>query len=405
VRIGVLGPVSLELLRRRRPGLPGDLAPGTAGSVVATLVEGLLDDGHEVVVFSLSRRTDTGVREARSLTVHDIPERPDRRARDLFAVERQGLLEAVRAHPVDVLHAHWSYEYALAALASGRPTLVTLHDHAPTIARYQPDMHRAVRLLMNTAVVRRAPHLTVTSPYLLRRLTPAARRKAVVIPNMFAPPAPELLAATGPPAPELLAAAGPAEPRPDGPVVVSVLNGYGRRKNADTALAALHLLRRGEPTARLVLLGDGMQAGGPAEAYAREHGLQEGVDFVGSVPYDDSLARIAAADALLHPAREEAFGMAVLEAMALGTPVVGGIHSGNVPDLLGGGRFGVLCDVEDPVDMAAALAGLLQEPDAARALAARARRRAAAFTPAAVIPRYVQAYHDVLAAAPLTRGD
>jgi glycosyltransferase involved in cell wall biosynthesis len=90
--------------------------------------------------------------------------------------------------------------------------------------------------------------------------------------------------------------------------------------------------------------------------------------------------------------------MAVLEAMALGTPVVGGVRSGNVPDLLGGGRYGVLCDVEDPSDMAAAIAGILQEPEAARALAARARRRAAAFTPDVVIPGYVQAYRDVLAA-------
>jgi glycosyltransferase involved in cell wall biosynthesis len=387
VRIGILGPVSLDLLRRRRPGVPGEPGPGTAGSLVATLVEGLLDQGHEVVVFTLSQRAAPRIREAGRLTVCDAVDRPGRRARDFFAVERRGLLEAVLAHPVDVLHAQWSYEYALAALASGRPTLVTLQDHAPTITRYQPDMHRAVRLLMNEAALRRAPYLTVTSPYLLGRLTPTARRKAVVIPNMFAPPDPEVLAP-----------AEPAEPRPDGPVVVSVLNGYGRRKNADTALVAHALLRQSAPAARLILLGDGMQAGGPAESYARDRGLHPGVDFVGSVPYDESLARIAAADVLLHPAREEAFGMAVLEAMALGTPVVGGVRSGNVPDLLGGGRYGVLCDVEDPSDMAAAIAGILEEPEAARALAARARRRAAAFTPDVVIPGYVQAYQDVLAA-------
>ena len=69
---------------------------------------------------------------------------------------------------------------------------------------------------------------------------------------------------------------------------------------------------------------------------------------------------IAAADAVLHPAREEAFGMVVLEAMASGTPVVGGWSSGNVPCLLGGG-CGLMCDVTRDVDVAAALAALLAD--------------------------------------------
>jgi hypothetical protein len=65
------------------------------------------------------------------------------RAWDLFAQERAGLERAMREDPCDVVHAHWTYEFALAALASGQPTLVTARDWAPTILL----MQRRLRLL------------------------------------------------------------------------------------------------------------------------------------------------------------------------------------------------------------------------------------------------------------------
>ena len=60
-------------------------------------------------------------------------------------------------------------------------------------------------------------------------------------------------------------------------------------------------------------------------------------------------------DVLVHPSLEEAFGIAVADAMALGIPVIGGLNSGAVPWLLGEGTCGMLCDVCCAEKMAAAM--------------------------------------------------
>ena len=387
MRVGVVGPLSLDLLRWTS-GPPPDLPVGSTAPVVTTLANGLLERGHDVTVFTLSPQVAAPTTHTSGpLTVCIAPQRVRHRGRDFFARERRLLLAMLREHECDVLHAQWTYEYALAALATGRPALITAHDHAATIIRHVPDLHRAARLLMDRTVVRRAPRLTATSAYLLARLAPSVRGKTTVIPNLI---------------PRSMFEQGAAEDdrrRPDGPpVIVTVVNGFDRRKNVDGALEAFALLRARHPQACLRLVGLGMGPGQVAQKHALRRGVAEGVDFLGAQPFATALGEIAGADVLLHPSREEAFGMTVLEAMALGTPVVAGLRSGNVPHLLAGGRCGVLCDVEDPVDVAAAVCATLEEAKATSALIGRARRQAqTGYCEDVVVPRYEEAYRRVVA--------
>jgi glycosyltransferase involved in cell wall biosynthesis len=88
---------------------------------------------------------------------------------------------------------------------------------------------------------------------------------------------------------------------------------------------------------------------------------------------DDTTAFYAAIDLFVSPSRSESFGLAILEAMARGCPVVATATDGAVT-LLDEGR---LAPVEDPVGLAAKIVELLSDRDACRAEGQLMRDRAA----------------------------
>jgi glycosyltransferase involved in cell wall biosynthesis len=296
----------------------------------------------------------------------------------------------MRAYPVDVMHAQWTYDYAWSALDANPATLVTVRDHARAIFAHSLDASRFMRGIMNGIVLRKATYLSANSEYLYRTLTPAQQCKTRVVPN-FCPPVLDGISSGD----------RPHASDPDGPVVVTVTNGFSRWKNVQRAIRAFDLVRRKVPSAQLHLVGDDMGEAGPARAYALSVGLMAGVKFLGRLPYVEALREMAAATVLLHPALEESFGMAALEAMALGTPVVGGRHSGNIPCLLDGGRAGTLCNVRSPDSMAGAVLSLVDDPERAAELSGCAKTLARErFCEETAIEAYLQYYRDILEQQP-----
>ena len=84
--------------------------------------------------------------------------------------------------------------------------------------------------------------------------------------------------------------------------------------------------------------------------------------FAGAVPREDLAGFYAAADLLVWPAVNEAYGMALLEAQATGLPVIAG-DTGGVPDVVHHGETGLLCPVGDAAMFSDALKMLLEAPD------------------------------------------
>ncbi len=165
------------------------------------------------------------------------------------------------------------------------------------------------------------------------------------------------------------------------------------RKGHDVLLDALARL----PDPRLVVLvaGDGSQRNA-LQARAERHGLGARVRFLGRV--DDVAAVLAAADVAVMPSRQEGLGVAALEAMATGLPVIAS-RIGGLPEAVVDGETGCLVPPGDVAALAAAIAGLAADPERARRLGAAGQARVqAGFTMAAMARGTLAVYRELVEA-------
>jgi glycosyltransferase involved in cell wall biosynthesis len=326
-----------------------------AGTNVWQLVRDLLDRGQRVSVVTLDQAVTTPVAVNRQLL--DVvcgPLRARHCMRDLMQVERHAVRDGLLRTRPDLVHAHWCYEYALGALATGIPTLVTVHDWAPTIVRLMAPRDRPYwmgRALMFFLTLARARYLTANSPYIADKVRRFSKAAIEVVPNGF----PDASFAQEGEHAGLSAVA-------EQPVIISINNGFGPLKNVQSLLEAFHTLRQRGIDCQLHLVGGDYEPGGSCEAWARQRRFATGVTFVGTLPREQTLQRMARATVLVHPAREESFGMTLIEAMSQRLAVIGGTRSGAVPWVLGGGKAGLLVDVEDPRALAQAMEAVLTQP-------------------------------------------
>jgi glycosyltransferase involved in cell wall biosynthesis len=116
---------------------------------------------------------------------------------------------------------------------------------------------------------------------------------------------------------------------------------------------------------------------GPAHRWSTHRNLAAGVEFVGPQPNSTVINRLLQeVDVLVHPSLEETFGIAAVEAMAVGIPVIGGLRSGAIPWVLGNGKSGLLLDVTSSTAIANGMRRMLQEPHLRSSLARSGRERA-----------------------------
>lgn len=152
-------------------------------------------------------------------------------------------------------------------------------------------------------------------------------------------------------------------------------------KGFDIAIRALALI----PRAHLAIAGEGPERAA-LEALAREAGVAGRVAFLGW--RSDVGALLAACDVFVCSSRHEPLGNIVLEAWSASRPVVAAAAQGP-SELIADGETGLLVPVDAPEALAAAIRGLLDDPQRAARLAAAGRAAFARdFTEAAVLARW-----------------
>ncbi len=293
---------------------------------------------------------------------------PFRRFRVLLRSRRQTRLLAVR---VEQLAAAWlllgrrpalvylntvkSACYIRPAILMRRPVVLHVHELEPlvseTLARYQLDgLFVRLRLVACSAAVRDN----------LARVTGVAPSDIAVIPSTIdAAHVAEQ------------ARAAPAYVEPAGRLVVGACGTADHRKGTDLWLEMAARVHHHEMGKYVHFVWVGQPSIPDLQERVRELGVEDAVTFTGEVenPYPD----IAAMDIFTHSARQDPFPLAVLEAMALGRPVVAFAVNG-VKDQLG--EAGVLVPPGDAEALAAAVLELVEDQGRRAELGAQARARA-----------------------------
>jgi N-acetyl-alpha-D-glucosaminyl L-malate synthase BshA len=150
-------------------------------------------------------------------------------------------------------------------------------------------------------------------------------------------------------------------------------------------------VRRQMP-ATLLMVGDGPERH-DAEHEARELGVGADVRFLGKL--DAVAPLLAASDLFILPSQTESFGLAALEAMACGAPVLAA-RTGGLPELITDGLDGILEPPGSVEAMARRAVSLLRDPEDHASMRQAALRRAASFSAASVVPAYEAFYQEIL---------
>ncbi len=350
-----------------------DAETGFSGGEVQVflLLEGLRKAGHRCVLFCPPRSRSEAEAAARGFEVRSIPMRADL---DLSAVKR--LAQGFEALEPDLVHLHTGRATWLGGLAArwrGLPAITTRRQDK----RLRPGLR--TRLIYGHLA-----RAVAISPAVARRLAEGGLDPARI----------ELIPSSTDP--------GLVEPRrgraalrdelslaPDACVLL-VLAALVRRKGHDVLLDALARL---DPAPPLLIAGDGEERAA-LEAQAQRLGLSS-VRFLGR--REDKGDLLAACDVFVLPSRLEGLGVAALEAMAAGRPVVAS-RVGGLAEAVGDESAGLLVPPEDPAALAAALERLIGDPGLRQAFGVAGRARIAqGFLAGQMVNAYETLYRRVLA--------
>jgi glycosyltransferase involved in cell wall biosynthesis len=154
--------------------------------------------------------------------------------------------------------------------------------------------------------------------------------------------------------------------RESGPVVLCVAHMYPR-KNISALIRISRLIIDRVPEAQIRVVGDGPERS-RLQKLVDALGVQASVHLLGHLPHRELLREFSACDVFCLPSLQEGFGIAFLEAMASGKPVVG-LRASSTPELIEHEVNGLLARPHDEVDLAEQLTRALEDTHLRKAMA------------------------------------
>lgn len=388
MKIGILSPLTITDFSDYFPDIPLEKIPtGLRCSIITQLIKYYLSLGHEVVIATLDKDIKKEMLlKGNCLTIYvgKYGRYGKIRAATGFYFEIQQMKKFFEKNSCDIYHAHWSYEFALAALkVNPDRTLVTLHDWPYVIYDIMHDFYRKMRLKMSLKVFEKGQNFTCVSEYIYECFAKNyPKKKAEVIYNGIE---------------QSEFYTGEKQLNQAEPFIITANQGFNDLKNSKAAMLAFIRIREKFPGAVMHMYGLEHEKDGPAYKWAKEQGCEAGICFEGEVSREVMLNAFRKADLLIHASLQEALSMTVMESMFSKTPVLAGAKSGGIPHMLQFGRLGGLADISDPEEIAKKAIWMLENKEVWNTFSARAYQEAESkYSVKAVGEGYLKKYREIL---------
>jgi N-acetyl-alpha-D-glucosaminyl L-malate synthase BshA len=361
---------------------------GGSGVVATELGKALADRGHQVhfVSNSLPARLDV-FRE--NLYFHEVSmvHYPLFEHSPYVLALTGKLVEVVREQKLDLLHVHYAIPHATAAhlareILAGQgirvKVITTLHGTDITLVGKDPNYAPVVSF-----AIQQSDAVTAVSDF-LRDETHRyfdCRKKVITVPNFV-----DLHRFTPSVRPGLR-----ERFCPEGHRLLIHISNFRRVKRIDRVVEWFHRISNQVPSS-LLMVGDGPELP-RAEQSVREGGLSGKVHFIGRQDPVESLLGVS--DLLLLPSETESFGLAALEALACGVPVMSS-DAGGLPELIEDGRGGILVSENGQAQGIERAVALLSDPSKLDQFRQASIRRASNYSLERILPLYEALYRQVL---------
>ena len=297
------------------------------------------------------------------------------------------LVDVVSYERLDVLHVHYAIPHASAALMAKNillsqginiPFITTLHGTDITLVGRDPSFVPVIKysLEMSDAVTAVSESLKNDTNSIFN-----LKREVQVIPNFisskkFSEKSNGLIKSHYAPGNEK--------------ILVHVSN-FRAVKRVEDVLKVFNLVRK-KQACKLILVGDGPERPN-IERLCRELNTCNDIISLGKIIDPSEILKIG--DVFILPSETESFGLAALEAMAAGMPVISS-NTGGLPEVNLHGVTGFLSNVGDVEDMAKNCLAILQNEELYKSMREGAKKQSANFELSQILPIYEKLYQQVI---------
>lgn len=293
------------------------------------------------------------------------------------------LVDMVKLFKIDVLHVHYAIPHAYAGYMAKQmlkeqgihlPMITTLHGTDITLVGNHPNYKSAVSFSINNS-----DYVTSVSESLKQSTHQlfGTKKEIHVIPNFIEV---KDLGCDDTPC-QRSAMANTDE------FIITHISNFRKVKRIDDVISIFNGIQKRVP-AKLMMVGDGPERE-VAERMAIELGIYDKIIFFGNSNEIDYI--LSHSDLFLLPSETESFGLAALEAMALGVPVISS-NTGGLPEVNEPGVSGYLSNVRDVEDMVSNALKILKDQDTLCTFKKGAREVARKFSIDKVLPLYEELY-------------